>query len=382
MNTSIRIPERINVGYQTRKDTYTQKLAYVIYYDEKGVLRKEKSWQGWRDKSINPEEFKNEPTSGFVLNKKVGGYKSDWNHRQTYVRVYDPRGFEFEITVPNLLYILENTSSIIGKGLEGEFVYGWDGTDLVLLPASAPEYEELMNFNKTVSELKKFKGTDMIVGATYQTKQNYTLIYLGRFDYFETTSYDDITPVCKGKKYFFALAQPNAYNRFEEITSLTSKIISCVSEECHAKYADYMDLLEKQYMYSPYDSTLDVKVPATLDNLKYVMGNKSYNKDNKYHHNFRFSFEGDDYYIECPDHRDYKELTLDDNHHIFKVYNESEWERNRSQRYYYSYRDRKPAFEGSLQQIIDKYGIINRKTFLKNGNPYKHFIGRHDYVEK
>ena len=33
---SIYIPEKIKVGYQNRNDTYTKKLAYVIYYDEKG----------------------------------------------------------------------------------------------------------------------------------------------------------------------------------------------------------------------------------------------------------------------------------------------------------------------------------------------------------
>ena len=102
MDESIFLPKTIRVGFQHRDDTYTKKLAYVIYYDEKGKLRKEASWSSWRDSNIEPEEYDNIPTEGFVLNKKVGGYKSDWNFRQAYVRVYDPRGFEFEITVPNL----------------------------------------------------------------------------------------------------------------------------------------------------------------------------------------------------------------------------------------------------------------------------------------
>jgi hypothetical protein len=48
------------------------KLTYIIYYDEKGKLRKETSWNNWRDKEIENDKFKNIPTSGFVLNKKVG----------------------------------------------------------------------------------------------------------------------------------------------------------------------------------------------------------------------------------------------------------------------------------------------------------------------
>ena len=38
MKTNIFIPTKINVGFQERKDTYTSKLAYVIYFDEKGKL--------------------------------------------------------------------------------------------------------------------------------------------------------------------------------------------------------------------------------------------------------------------------------------------------------------------------------------------------------
>jgi hypothetical protein len=38
-------------------------------------------------------------------------------------------GFEFEISIPNLLYILQECTSTKGKGLDGEFVYAWDGKD-------------------------------------------------------------------------------------------------------------------------------------------------------------------------------------------------------------------------------------------------------------
>ena len=70
MNSSIFVPKTINVGYQNRSGTYTGKLAYIIYYDEKGKLRKEASWNSWRDNKIPNDEFDNIPTEGFVLNKK------------------------------------------------------------------------------------------------------------------------------------------------------------------------------------------------------------------------------------------------------------------------------------------------------------------------
>src|ERR1035437_2183816 len=148
---SIYLPEKIRVGFVERSDTYTKKLGYVFYYDNKGNLRKEKSCESWRDKKIEPMEFSNRPTSGFVLNKNAGGYSSGWDHRQAYCRVFDPRNFEFEITIPNLLYILQNTDCLKGKGLSGDFVYGWDGTDLLLVPTSAPEYTDIEDYSKLMA---------------------------------------------------------------------------------------------------------------------------------------------------------------------------------------------------------------------------------------
>src|SRR5689334_19185128 len=114
------IPDKIKVGFQKRDGTYTGKLAYVIYFDHTGKLRKEASWNSWRDYNIEPLEFDNEPTEGFVLNKGVGGVKQSygWNTRNEYIRVYDPRDFEFEISVSNLLFILRECDCSKGKGLE------------------------------------------------------------------------------------------------------------------------------------------------------------------------------------------------------------------------------------------------------------------------
>ena len=115
------IPDKLKVGFQERDDTYTKKLAYVVWYDNKGVLRKETSWQSWRNKKINPLDIDNVPTEGFVLNKNAGGVGSNYGHydRIEKVRVYDPRGFEIEIDIPNLLFLLQECTSVKGKGLDG-----------------------------------------------------------------------------------------------------------------------------------------------------------------------------------------------------------------------------------------------------------------------
>lgn len=254
VKSTIFIPKKIRVGYQARKDTYTQRLAYVIYYDAKGKLRKERSWEQWRHKDISPDEYENKPTEGFVLNKKVGDYVSDWNHRQAYCRVYDPRGFEFEITVENLLYILENTDSIKGKGLVGEFVYGWDGTELILMPVSSPDYGALVKFSTALSSSVLSK--DLVLGGTYLSNKNQRLVYMGRFDcyaddwhYNSETRLEERVIANSGKQYFFYT------DKLELITmkSISGRVIEVLSQTPVENYAELMDRLECNRKYSPHD---------------------------------------------------------------------------------------------------------------------------------
>lgn len=101
MKDKLNIPKTINVGFQGREDTYTGKLAYVVYTDAKGVLRKESSWNSWRDEEIAPVSFENTPTSGFVINKKVGDYRGGWDGRLAWIHLRSTRrGFSYKLLCP------------------------------------------------------------------------------------------------------------------------------------------------------------------------------------------------------------------------------------------------------------------------------------------
>jgi len=256
MESNILVPKKIKVGFNDRNDTYTKKLAYVIYYDERGKLRKETSWESWRDKNIDPQEFDNEPVSGFVLNKKVGGQTWGWNPRQTYCRVYDPRGFEFEITVPNLLWILENTNSIKGKGLEGDFVYGWSGKELLLVPVESPDYKEIKAFSDGLLSPNRIGVRDLIVGATYKFSTGDEYVYLGRFPEYENNKYLGGVMKDKNNFYFYNteyLGKDKKHQRYStrEYWSIKTwkslpKIAQCIDDQSHSQYAELMDLLEEE----------------------------------------------------------------------------------------------------------------------------------------
>ena len=282
MKSNIFVPKTINVGYQNRSGTYTGKLAYIIYTDEKGVLRKEGSWNSWRDHNIEPNTFDNEPTSGFVLNKKVGDTCSHWNFRQAYCRVYDPRGFEFEITIENLLYILENTNSIVGKGLDGEFVYGWDGKDLVLLPTCSADYKEIESYSKTVLEAKSITGKMLVVGNTYLGKDGNHYVYLGKhltYTYFSYSSYVNISSCQEedGKQFWFAVLNSSngiKANDIDRSCLLTKRSISkgflidVIDENPHPLLSTFIDLMEHSSTYSPVDITATKIILLTKEEFK------------------------------------------------------------------------------------------------------------------
>jgi len=169
------------------------------------------------DESINPVEFDNIPTSGFVLNRKAGGGSRGWDARATYCRVWDPRDFEFEISIPNLLFILQETTSTKGKGLEGDFVYSWDGKDLVLLPCGCEEYKKSAGFTKLQGE--KIGVKDLIEGCSYKTKREEDLIYLGKLNWY-TMQY--VKPTDKDKdKYGRRMSK---YNMPQEVKTTKSYI--------------------------------------------------------------------------------------------------------------------------------------------------------------
>ncbi|MFA7219324.1 MAG: hypothetical protein WC119_02335 [Synergistaceae bacterium] len=185
MRTKLNIPSRIRVGFQKRKDTYTGKLAYIYSMSKDGKRKDEpKSWTSWRDHGIAAKEFDNTPMEGFVLNRDVGGTQRsyDWNARRERVRVYDPRDFEFEITVENVLLILQECSSIKGKGLEGQFVLAWSGSSVVLLPVGCEEYNVAMEFQDLKG--KKLGKDEVVEGCTYLNKDKENLMYMGRHPWF------------------------------------------------------------------------------------------------------------------------------------------------------------------------------------------------------
>lgn len=180
------IPKRINVGFQDKEEVNYIRLAYVIYWDENDILRKEPSWNSWRNQDVPAKEFDNEPTEGFRLNLRAGG----WGQRKTYCEVIDPRGFMVEITIDNLLELLADCDCE-KKVLKGKFVYAWYKTELRLIMVGTEEYgfdmaetQKAYDSVKKPEEIKNQKNT-LIPFHIYKDTVNGEIVYLGRMNVYE-----------------------------------------------------------------------------------------------------------------------------------------------------------------------------------------------------
>jgi hypothetical protein len=168
-----------------------------------------------------------------------------------HIRVYDPRGFEFEISVENLLYILQECTSTKGKGLEGDFVYAFDGKDLVLLPTSSQEYISSRKFTDGLTS--KVSKNDMKEGCVYITKKQEEVIYLGKQSWYDPGKYfnnhkDEIGQYeFKGDKHIFALVEEpvDCYECPYLAESGFTRISSKVSDVIATDYADRFDKFKK-----------------------------------------------------------------------------------------------------------------------------------------
>lgn len=225
------IPKKIKVGFQKRSDTYTGKLGFITYYDDKEVLRQEKSWNGWRDHKIEVMEFENKPRANYVFNKGVqrNGY---WGSGRSVVRVYDTRDFEFEISIDNLIGILMH-SDVSKRDIVEECVFAWSGKHLVLLPVNSEEYRESLKFTEKQSQ--NISAKELVKGYTYNMKKEDTsLIYMGYFEWYDWESYYSKVHTFKGKKHVF-------YNGSEFVIPSVSSLASVISEEINENYANLVD---------------------------------------------------------------------------------------------------------------------------------------------
>lgn len=235
MKSQLFIPEKIKIGFNKRSDTFTGKLGFVIYQDEKKVWRQQKSWEMWCQEDMGEVILDNKPTSGFILSRDIQRDSYHFGSGRSIIRVYHPEGFEFEIDCSNLLGIIANCD-ISKRDIAQECVFAWSAGKLILLPVNSLEYKESMEY--TLKQSNKIDKEKLKEGFTYTTKKNpENLIYIGHLSYnanleMHLKSKDVNFSFSKAKKHVFYSEKQREYK------SVTPERLSeCIIMETHENYA-------------------------------------------------------------------------------------------------------------------------------------------------
>ncbi len=186
MKSNLYIPKKIRVGFRNSLETSTGKFACIIGFDERGALRKENSWNNWRDQNIPYIDLENNPIEGFLFNKD---FNEEVLNHEPFLLIKHPNEFEFEISIGNLICLLLRTT-ISNKLINGKCVFALDEyNNLNLIPVDSFEYRKAIN--DTEKLLNNFSTKNLKKGFKYSLKKsNEELTYLGYFNFFKYSYFD------------------------------------------------------------------------------------------------------------------------------------------------------------------------------------------------
>lgn len=304
------IPETLKVGFQNREDTFDGKLSYIIYFDEKGKLRKESSWNSWCHKDIESIELKNEIFKNPTLNKSVQRYGYHFGSGRNMLRIYDPRGFEYEISISNFVGISQYCDMVKGE-LVGEFVYAFQDGDIILLPVESEQYKEAKQ--DTLNKNTKVSAKDLKPGNIYTANNGNTCIYIGKYNINkDVNKYYHLPIDSSGKKHIFYIEEEGI---FKDIGVATLGLL--------------IDTLEQEDL----NRYLDVFVGSNLEKeVDYIYIDKNFDIDKIYKEknfcDFLFAFESEDQH--------FNKLNIN-TPNIFKNTDDKYYVRNDNLNIYYTY---------------------------------------------
>ncbi len=172
-------PDKYTVGFQQRNHddkTLEKGGNYPLgFFTLDTTLR---SWVNWKDPKIQPMEIMNTPRNEFRVygqTKRDGGWNGS-GRSMVYVQHAD--AFIWEITVENLINILD-TCDIVDGEFTDEMVIGKEGKNYVLVPVKSQVYQD--HIARLGQPKQKKKATDLVSGDVVLIgKSQWT--FIGEFD--------------------------------------------------------------------------------------------------------------------------------------------------------------------------------------------------------
>lgn len=123
--------------------------------------------------ALEPLLLENKALDGYRLADTI--FRSGWGGDSVHWRVYDPRGFELEITVGNLAMILDFCGVQAGGAINGPCIWGREGNKNILLPIGSQGHKDAHPEQRLADQ----KG-QLDVGYLYDHTKLGQLTYLGK----------------------------------------------------------------------------------------------------------------------------------------------------------------------------------------------------------
>lgn len=178
-NKQIRFPERCYVTSQGRVED-GMPLGFMTEdgTDAAAIKRKETAdrWAGSGKSSFPPRSYYNKPMVGFRLTRSIRR-DSSWGSGNVKWRIEDPRGFELEISSPNMAQVILN--SVIENGeILAECIWARLKGDNVLVPVNSSLYQTTKENSERLGKSVSLK--DVKVGNEIVLLNGTKGIYLGK----------------------------------------------------------------------------------------------------------------------------------------------------------------------------------------------------------
>ena len=171
----LKLPDQWYVGFANRQVDDAPLGFMTPEGTDSAALKRKATVDSWRGKDTEPRVITNKLLTGFKLADSVRRYSS-WGSGNVKWRITDPRGFELEISSPNLMQIL-NCSTIEQGEIQDACIWGREGADNILIPVSSQLYKNAVLDTKR--QTMKVSLRDINPGNTVILQDGTRCIYLG-----------------------------------------------------------------------------------------------------------------------------------------------------------------------------------------------------------
>lgn len=162
--------EKYYVGFQknrySRDETFRMLGFATPNTGDSAFKKRKETVDRWAEKDLAPMDLDNKPTHGF----KIVDTASRYSTSNKFFRIEDPRGFELEIDVKNILDLIEHHTIVQGTIME-PLVWARYGSNNYLVSSNSEEYKHYKNgpvrvglnagdwfMNKAGNVLYRFEG--------------------------------------------------------------------------------------------------------------------------------------------------------------------------------------------------------------------------------